>query len=60
MPRYTFKLSGLEPLTVDAPDLLKALEKAGVSRDEEYELTEEDDPWEIFFLAAILDETFDP
>lgn len=60
MARYTFKLSGSECRTVDASDLLNALEKAGISKDEEYECTEEDDPYEIFFLAAILDETFDP
>jgi hypothetical protein len=59
MPRYTFTLSGLECRTVDACDLKNALEQAGISKDEPYELTEENDPYKIFFLASILDETFD-
>ena len=59
MPRYTFKLSGLESRTVDACDLDEALEQAGISKDEPYELAEENDPYKIFFLASILDEPFD-
>ncbi len=59
MPRYTFRLSDLEYRTVDGSDLVNALEQAGISRDEPYELTEENDPYKIFFLASILDEPFD-
>ena len=60
MPRFTFRLGGLHDRTVEASDLENALKLAMISKDEEYELIEEEDPYRMFFLAAIMDETFDP
>lgn len=59
MARYTFKLGGPGSRTVEASDLADALKLAGIGSDEPYEVTEEDDPYRTFLLAAIMDETFD-
>ncbi|MEI6153713.1 MAG: hypothetical protein WCQ90_06470 [Deltaproteobacteria bacterium] len=43
MPRYTFKINELEYRTVDASDLEDALERAGIEKDDRYELVKEED-----------------
>jgi hypothetical protein len=56
MPQYTFKINALESRTVDAFDLDDALEKAGIAKDDLYELVEGDDFENKCFMAAITDE----
>ncbi len=56
MPQYTFKINNLENRTVDAFDLDDALERAGIAKDDPYELVEGDDFKNKCFMAAITDE----
>lgn len=56
MPRYTFKLNDLEYRTVDALDLDDALERAGISEGDTYELIEGDDFGTKCLMSAITDE----
>ena len=58
MPRYKFKISELEYRTVDAFDLEDALERAGIAKDDPYELIEGDDFYEKCLMAAIADDVF--
>ncbi|MCX5815264.1 MAG: hypothetical protein NTX75_03345 [Proteobacteria bacterium] len=57
MAQYTFKINYLENRTVDSFDLDDALEKAGIAKDDPYELVEEDDFENKCFMTAITDET---
>ncbi len=56
MPQYTFKINEPEYRTVDAVDLGKALEQAGIAKSDPYELVEEDDFENKCFMTAITDE----
>jgi len=56
MPRYTFKIDELNYRTVDAPDIDDALERAGIGKDDPYEVTEEDDFNDRCLISAITDE----
>ena len=56
MPRYTFKINELEYLTVDTFDLDEALERAGIAKDDPYELVEGDDFEDKCLISAITDE----
>lgn len=56
MPRYTFKISELDYRRVDALDIDDALERAGIRKDDPYELTEEDDFNDKCLISAITDE----
>ncbi len=56
MPRYTFKINETNYRTVDAPDIDDALERAGIGKDDPYELTEEDDFHDKCLISAITDE----
>jgi hypothetical protein len=55
MPQYTFKINKLKYLTVDAFDL-DALKRAGIAKDDPYELIEEDDFEDKSFISAVTDE----
>ena len=55
MPRYKFKINQLEYRTVDAFDLEDALERAGIAKDDPYELLEGDDFDEKCLMSAIAD-----
>ncbi|MCX5814006.1 MAG: hypothetical protein NT178_15895 [Proteobacteria bacterium] len=56
MPQYTFKINNLESRTVDAFDLVDALERSGIAKGDPYELVEEDDFENKCLLSAITDE----
>lgn len=56
MPRYKFKINGLEHRAVDALDLEDALERAGITKDEPYEPLEADAFDEKWMSSAITDE----
>jgi len=56
MPRYTFKINELDYRTVDALDLDDAKERAGITKDDTYELTEGDDFDDKCLISAITDE----
>ena len=56
MPQYTFKINNLENRTVDAFDLDEALERAGIAKDDPYELVEGDDFENRCLMSAITDE----
>ena len=56
MSRYTFKINGLDYRTVDALDLDDAMERAGITKDDSYELTEGDDFDDKRLISAITDE----
>ena len=55
MPQYTFKIND-EYRTVEAFDLDDALERAGIAKDDPYELVEGDDFKNKCFVSAITDE----
>jgi hypothetical protein len=56
MPHYKFKINELEYRTVDAFDLDDALERAGITKDDPYELVEGDDFNNKCLMSAIADE----
>lgn len=56
MPQYTFKINELENRTVEVYNIDDAMEKAGIAKDDPYELVEGDDFEDKCFMTAITDE----